>query len=62
MDKAALRAMAYALNESLKKDGIYVGTVTVCDVIGKNSYYAPENIARDFYKLYETRSQVEIVH
>ncbi|MCM1141323.1 MAG: SDR family NAD(P)-dependent oxidoreductase [Muribaculum sp.] len=62
LDKAAIRTMAYLLNDELKSKGIYVGTVTVCGTIGIDSYFAPSNIAENFWKLYTDRDKVEIIH
>ena len=62
MDKAALRAMVLALSPVLNESGIYIGTVQVTNTIGSNEQYAPERIAVEFWKLYETRGAVETVY
>ena len=62
MDKAALRAMVLALSPVLNERGIYIGTVQVTNTIGSNEQYAPERIAVEFWKLYETRGAVETVY
>ncbi|MBQ7502322.1 SDR family NAD(P)-dependent oxidoreductase [bacterium] len=62
MDKAALRAMTLALTPVLKEKGIYIGTVQVTGAIGSNDYYAPANIAEEFWKLYNKREVNEIVY
>ena len=61
MDKAALRAMCIALHNELKKQNVYVGTVTVTDVIAAGSKCAPTILAEDFWKLYTDRKECEIV-
>lgn len=62
MDKSALRAMCIALHNALKEQNIFVGTVTVTDVITPGGKCDPKLLAEDFWKLYEERSECEIVH
>lgn len=62
LDKSALRTMVYMLNEQLGQRGIYVGTVTVGGSIGMDKFFSPENIANDFWELYQNRNKVEIVN
>lgn len=61
MDKAALRAMCLALHEELKKQNVFVGTLTVTDVITTGSKCDPVILAEDFWKLYTERNTCEIV-
>lgn len=62
MDKAALRAMCLALHEELKKQNVYLGTVTVTDVIAPGGKCGPALLAEDFWKLYTERKDCEVVH
>lgn len=62
LDKAALRAMAYALHEELKPQGIFVGTVTVCGAIGGNGFFAPSRIADSYWTIYNERGECETVY
>lgn len=62
LDKAALRAMAYALHDEFKPQGIFVGTVTVCGTIGSNDFFAPSRIAESYWKMYNERNECEIVY
>lgn len=62
MDKAALRAMCLALHEELKKQNVFVGTVTVTGVIEPGAPCDPKLLAEDFWKLYTDRQNCEIVH
>ncbi len=62
MDKAALRAMCLALHEELKKQNVYLGTVTVTGVIAPGEKCDPELLAEDFWKLYTERKDCEVVH
>lgn len=62
LDKAALRAMVYALHEELKPRGIFVGTVTVCGAIGGDGFFAPSRIAESYWKMYNERDKCEIVY
>lgn len=61
MDKAALRAMCLALHNELKKQNVFVGTLTVTDVIAPGSKCDPVILAEDFWKLYTERNECEIV-
>ncbi len=62
MDKAALRAMCLALHEELKKQDVYLGTLTVTDTIAPGGKCDPALLAEDFWKLYTERKDCEIVH
>lgn len=61
MDKAALRAMCLALHEELKKQQIFVGTVTVTGLIAPGQPCDPAILAEDFWQLYSKRQECEIV-
>ena len=61
MDKAALRAMCLALHNELKKQNVYLGTLTVTDVIAPSSKCDPAILAEDFWKLYTERKDCEMV-
>lgn len=60
MDKAALRAMVYAMHLVLKEKGIFLGMVTVMGGIVPNTHFAPEKIADKFWELYENRNDIEL--
>lgn len=62
MDKAVLRAMCLALHEELKKQNVFVGTVTVTGTIAPGEACDPALLAEDFWKLYTERKEREIVH
>ncbi len=62
MDKAALRAMCIGLHTELKKQGIFVGTVTVTGIIAPGEACDPVLLAEDFWKLYTERKECEIIH
>lgn len=62
MDKAALRAMCIALNASLKEQNVFLGTVTVTDSIVPGGKCDPKLLAEDFWKLYEERTECEVIH
>ncbi|MCD8239217.1 MAG: SDR family NAD(P)-dependent oxidoreductase [Clostridiales bacterium] len=62
MDKAALRAMVLALHPVFKEQNVFIGTVQVCDTIGGSEKYMPEKIAEQFWKLYQDRTNAEIVY
>lgn len=61
MDKAALRAMCYALHEDLKKQNVFLGTLTVTGLIAPGEKCDPKILAEDFWKLYTERKDLEII-
>lgn len=61
IDKAALRAMAFALSQEVKEKGVYVGVVTIMGNIAPNTHYDPADIAEKYWELYEKREDVEYV-
>lgn len=60
MDKAALRAMAVALNPKLSERNIHLGLVNIFGAIGKSDKYLPDKIAQKYWQLYLNRQSVEI--
>lgn len=62
LHKAALRALAQALHDELAEQGIFAGIVNIKGGIGSDPYYAPEQIAKIFYWLYETRRETEVTY
>lgn len=61
LGKAGLRNLAFQLNEVLKPDGIYVGTLTVNNAIQPDSEtHSPKILADKFYEMYLNRTDVEI--
>ena len=61
MDKAALRAMVQALHPVMKERGIFLGILTVCNVIAPGSTCAPEILAGKFWEQYDSRNDWEVV-
>lgn len=51
--KAGVRALALAMHEAWKPDGIHVGTVTIHGIIGSDERHAPDAIADAFWGLHE---------
>ncbi len=62
MDKAALRAMVLALHPVCKEQNVFIGTVQVCNTISDSEKYMPEKIAEQFWRLYQERTDAEIVY
>lgn len=62
MDKAALRALSFALHQELKDKGIFVGTVTIMGNVAEGTHYAPELIAEKYWQLYTERKECEVVY
>ena len=60
--KAALKALGKTLHEELKEKGIFVGLVTVCDVIAPDTKHSPELIAEKFLELYKQQDKYEIAY
>lgn len=59
-NKAALRAMVYALHPVLKEKGIFLDLVTIMGGIKPGTGFAPEKIAETYWKMYEERGQCEV--
>ena len=62
MDKAALRAMVMALHPVCQGQGVFLGSVQVCNTIGGSEKYMPEKIADQFWNLYQARTDAEIIY
>lgn len=60
MDKAALRAMVYAMHPVLKEKGIFLGLVSIMGGIKPGTDFAPGRIAETYWKMYQERSQCEV--
>ena len=62
MNKAALRAMVKAYSPILKEKGVYIGTVQITGTIGADEKFAPDNIAKIYWKLYQEKTTEEIIY
>lgn len=62
IDKAALRSLAYILNNQYKEKGIFVGTITVCGSINGDSYFSADNIAEKYWEMNEKRDKCEYAY
>jgi short-subunit dehydrogenase len=61
LGKAGLRSLAYQMNQALKSDEIYVGTVSIDGYIQHSSEtHSPAILADLFWKLYTEKDQIEI--
>ncbi|QXV63964.1 SDR family NAD(P)-dependent oxidoreductase [Mucilaginibacter sp. 21P] len=61
--KAALRNLAIQLYELLKKELIYVGTLTINNAIERDSQtHSPQILAGKFWEMYVNRSAAEVVY
>lgn len=60
MDKAALRAMVYAMHPVLREKGVFLGLVTIMGGIAPGTDFAPERIAESYWNLYQDRNQCEV--
>ena len=61
IDKAALRAMVQALHPMMKERGIFLGILTVCNVIAPGSSCAPDILAEKYWQQYTDRTDWEVV-
>lgn len=61
MDKAALRAMVQALHPVMQGRGIFLGILTVCNVITEGSTCAPDILAEKYWEQYNYRKDWEVV-
>ena len=61
VDKAALRALAFALSQEVKAKGVYVGVVTIMGSIAPNTHYDPADIAAKYWELYEKQEDIEYI-
>ncbi|WP_041640066.1 SDR family NAD(P)-dependent oxidoreductase [[Mannheimia] succiniciproducens] len=63
IDKAALNAMNIVLHHLLAPQGIFVGSVLVSNVIQPNDpKYAPDVIAKAYWKMYCERDEFELLY
>ena len=62
VDKAALRALAFALNQELKDKGVFTGIVTIMGNIAPGTHYDPAMISEKYWELYTKRKDVEIIY
>lgn len=61
MDKAALRAMVQALHPVMQEKGIFLGVLTVCNVIAEGSTCAPDILAEKLMTQYTERKDWEVI-
>ena len=61
MDTAALRAMVKALHPVMQEKGVFLGILTVCNVIMPGSTCAPEILAEKYWQQYTERKDWEVV-
>jgi NADP-dependent 3-hydroxy acid dehydrogenase YdfG len=63
LGKAGIRNLAVQLNEVLKAEGVYVGTLTIGGWIQPESEtHSPKILAEKFWELYQNRNQVEVIY
>jgi short-subunit dehydrogenase len=61
LGKASLRNLAFQLNEVLKSDNVFVGTVTINGYIQHSSEtHSPKILAEKFWQLHKQRTEIEI--
>lgn len=60
--KAALRALAFTLNQELSGKGIFTGTLTIMGDVAEGTHYDPSEIAEKYWQLYTERKDVEIIY
>ena len=61
IDKSAMNAACIVLHDTLKDKGIFVGSILVSGVIDpQDERYAPNLIAKEYWKMYETKSEYQV--
>ncbi|MFZ5851775.1 MAG: short-chain dehydrogenase, partial [Actinomycetota bacterium] len=50
--KAAVRALTFALADELGPQGVHVATVTVAGTLAPTGHFAPERVAEEFWRLH----------
>ena len=60
--KAALKALGKTLHDELKEKGIFVGLITVADVIQPDTKHSPELIAQKYWEMYQKQDKYEYVY
>ena len=63
--KAAVRSLAFALAQELEGTGIHAGTVTICGYVQEGTYFSPERIAEEMWRLHNQPAgqfETEIVY
>lgn len=55
--KAGIRTLALTLAKELEPEGIHAATVTICGGIRAGTFYSPENIAEEFWKLHRDKPE-----
>ena len=59
---AALKALGKTLHDELKEKGIFVGLVTICDVIAPDTKHSPELIAHNYWEIYQKQDKYEYIY
>lgn len=63
LGKAGILNLALQLNQRLKSDGIFVGTITINGFIRPNSpTHSPKILAEKLWTLFQNRTNVEVQH
>lgn len=63
LGKAGIRNLTFQLNDALKEKGIFVGTVTICNMISEDSpTHSSTLLATKFWELHELQKEVELVY
>ena len=63
LGKAGILNLAHQLNQRLKADGIFVGTITINGFIRTGSpTHSPEILANKLWTLFQNRTNVEVLH
>lgn len=63
LGKAGIKNLTYQLNEALKEKQVFVGTVTICNIISEDSVtHNPTVLANKFWELNESRNEIEIIY
>ena len=63
LGKAGIKNLTFQLNEALKDKNVFVGTLTICNMITDDSVtHNPTILANKFWELNESRNEIEIIY
>ncbi|BDS10267.1 SDR family NAD(P)-dependent oxidoreductase [Aureispira anguillae] len=63
LGKAGLKSLASQLHQVLKKDGVYVGLLTISGWIqAMDEKYSPKRLAEEFWTMYQDKNQAEVLY
>jgi NADP-dependent 3-hydroxy acid dehydrogenase YdfG len=59
--KAAIRNLAYSLNQELSQKDTYLGLLTVNGFVQEGTSLSPDHVAEEFYRMNTNRTELEVM-